>query len=748
MMSRGFLWFLLAASTPAVSEALDVPEKEISKIASQLKEVSLSLKSEKAIKNIPGQGTGKSQSFKSLEDSIYWFSKGNWLATIRELKRYERGTNTHLTQNLLQYHYLYGKSEASLGNYAAAIVHFKAFLADSSKLSQLDPEKTNDVLASVIDCLLKEKSPSKGLELKQNISAILVAEEGTESAFEAHFLAGRLAVIDRSPDLAMDWLNQATKSTSKATTTRGLFYQALLAISREDSDGAYEILLKAESLSHSNEISTYHDQVLLALGRVEFYRKHYKESLSWLEKVDPKSIDYHAALRESIHAATSAMDFPKALKLSDLFLSAFPQSQYLHEVDLYKSFLVLQTTSRKNDGEFYKNRIQKLESVASELKEATLGRERITEAQLTAMISKVKGIGNPGSLAENGQGLFSKVNQLEDRANFISSSVIEQYNWLASKPFSTIFPDDTIRGRELGSKCEKLADLAGRISTLSLFVFETDLSLADREAVTRSSYRREFISGESSKFQRNFENIGGWILGQAQLDKLRDIGALSLQQLAIQNSHFKESNKSEILSLQKNIEKRVAELSLEVQKNTTASLSSLSPYLAHEKFILQYSLAMAYELSKFNSYLTLTGDYTTRELKKSLLGLWMTWFQVSEELYRDVIANQNALQTKLNQQLSALEEHSKMAAEATARATRLRGDLELAMGKSGSLLANQFLGEITSRLSETHEWMAESKMKKLEQMQQDHRTAREKLELERQKIAEDYLDTTQSGVTK
>ncbi len=747
-MSRGFLWFLIAASTPAVSEALDVPEKEISKITSQLKDISLSLKSENAIKNIPGQGTGKSQSFKSLEDSIYWFSKGNWLATIRELKRYERGTNTHIAQNLLQYHYLYGKSEASLGNYAAAIVHFKAFLADSSKLSQLDPEKTNDVLASVIDCLLKEKSPRKGLELKQNISAILVAEHGTESAFEAHFLAGRLAVIDRSPDLAMDWLNQATKSNSKATTTRGLFYQALLAISRDDSDGAYEILLKAESLSRSSEISTYHDQVLLALGRVEFYRKHYKESLSWLEKVDSKSTEYHAALRESIHAATSAMEYGKALKLSDLFLAAFPQSQYLHEVDLYRSFLVLQTVSSENDAEFYKNRIQKLESIASELKESALGRERITEAHLATMISKVKSVGNPGSIAENGQDLFSKINRLEDRANFVSSSVIEQYNWLASKPFSTIFPDDTIRGRELGNKCEEIADLANRISTLSLFIFENDLSLADREAVTRSSTRREFISSESSKFQRNFENIGGWVLGQAQLDKLRDIRALSIQQLAIQNSHSKNSNQIEVLSLQKKIERRVSELSLEVQKNTTSSLSSLSPYLAHEKFILQYSLAMAYELSKFKTYLTPTGDYTTRELKKSLLGLWTNWFQVSEELYRDVITNQNSLQTKLNRQLSDLEEHSKMAAETVSRAAWLRGDLELAMGKSGSLLVNQFLGEITSRLSETHEWMAESKMKKLEQMQKDHNKAREKSELERQKIAEDYLDTTQSGVTK
>jgi hypothetical protein len=53
-----------------------------------------------------------------------------------------------------------------------------------------------------------------------------------------------------------------------------------------------------------------------------------------------------------------------------------------------------------------------------------------------------------------------------------------------------------------------------------------------------------------------------------------------------------------------------------------------------------------------------------------------------------------------------------------------------------------------SRIAETHEWMAESKMKKLEQMQKDHKKDRDKLDLERQKIAEDYLDSTQSGVTK
>jgi hypothetical protein len=738
----------MAASDLAVSQSLDLPEQEISKLSNQLKGMSQALKSENAMKNTPGQGTGTAESLKALEDSQYWFSKGNWLGAIRELKRYERGTNTHLPKNLLQYHYLYGKSEASLGNYASAITHFKAFLSDSSKISGRDMEKTNDVLASVIECLLKEKSPSKGLELKQNISAILLSEEGTDSAFEANFLAGRLAVIDQSPDLAMDWLNQAANSKSKATTTRGLFYKALLAISQDQSDKAYEILLNAEALSGSSEISTVHDQVLLALGRVEFYRKHYKESLSWLEKIGPKSSEFQSALRESVHAATSALEFSKALKLADTFLSTFPESQYFGEVDLYKSYLILQSSQNGADSKFYEQRIKTLEALAIELKEATLGKERITQTQLTAVLAKVKSIGTAGPLAEKGQDLFTKVNYLEDRANFIKSSVIEQYDWLASHPFSTIFPDDTIRGTELNQKCEALAEVATRLAALSHYVFESELTPADKEALNRSAKRREYIESESAKFQRNFEPIGPWVRGQSQIESLKEIRVLSLEQLAAHNSLPKASDQTEILSLKSSIENRVSDLSLKAQRNTAESLAFLSPYLSLESFLLQYSLAMSYEMSRIRPYLTLSGDFTTRELKKSLSSLWISWFQVSEELYKDVVGNQNKLQTSLRRQLIELEENSMLAADGAAQAATLRSDLELALGKSGSLLTSHFSNEISSRLSETHEWIAESKMKKLEELQKEHVKVRSQAELERQKIAEDYLDTNQSGVQK
>jgi hypothetical protein len=89
-----------------------------------------------------------------------------------------------------------------------------------------------------------------------------------------------------------------------------------------------------------------------------------------------------------------------------------------------------------------------------------------------------------------------------------------------------------------------------------------------------------------------------------------------------------------------------------------------------------------------------------------------------------------------------------LAADGAAQAATLRSDLELALGKSGSLLTSHFSNEISSRLSETHEWIAESKMKKLEELQKEHVKVRSQAELERQKIAEDYLDTNQSGVQK
>jgi hypothetical protein len=739
------IWLAAFATLPVTglgAAMLDNPEQEIQRVDDSLNEISRKINAETVMRVMPGHGSGSASSIQAMESAKKWYTKGNWLAALRELKRYESGTNTHNTENFLNFNYISGKAEAALGNYDRALTFYKRFLAEASKNPTTDPERINDVLASVLEGLLKSKKSPSNLNLRQNIAAILVTEENTDANFEAHFLAGRLAVIDNSPELASEWLDKATKSPSKSTTTRGMFYQALVELASNHTDAAYDILRKAEENSNGEDTVSYHHQILLALGRIEYFRKHYAEALGWLLKIPESSLQYQSSLRESIHAATSAEKYAQGLELANRFLLRFPESEFTHEVSQYSSYLTLQSTSEKVGEEVYEKRLKQLSNWAKEIKEQTLGKDKIDEGHLNDIIGKVRAFGNPGLLATHSANVFAKLNKLQEKVHFLQSSVLEQVYWHSSQSFPAVFPDETIQANELNGTCNSLINQANRLVAISTYVMENALSKAALESLNRSAKRRDLIVDEEAKFQRGFDSIGDWVNARYLIDKLSKMQIYNLNQLAIERSFPKSAESAEYINHSEAIQKKIVALSNKVHLKAADALSTISPFLSTEKLLLQFSLEMSYDYEKFSALLTADGDYATRELMKNLKSLWNRWFQTAEILSVKIRQSQSNLEKTVEGHLNGVKEISEKLAFEAARITQLRSELEKAVGKTGHLLSNQFILEINARSAEIREWMAELNMKKLENLQNKHREDRIKAQVEHQKIAEDYLDST------
>lgn len=742
-MKLSWIFSLVALSNVVFgAETLDNPEQEIQKLNDSLVEITKRIHAESALRYTPGQGNGSASSLQALSAAKNWYSKGNWLAALRELKRYEAGTNTHETENVLEFNYIAGKSEAALGKYEKALVYFKRFLAEASRLPSIDSEKINDVLASVLEGLLKVGKDSSKLSLKQNIAAILVTEDNTNSNYEAHFLAGRIAVIDNSPELASEWLSKATKSTSKATTTRGMFYQALVELASDNTDAAYEILRKAEENSKDSDTTLYHHQVLLALGRIEYYRKHYAEALHWLIKIPENSLQYQFALREAVHAATSAERFEQGLSLANQFLQKFPESEFIQELSQYASYLTLQATSGKIGEEVYAKRLTHLANSAKEIKSLTLGREKIDEYQLDQIINKVRSFGNPGLLASHSQNIYVKLNRLQEKAHFLQSSLLEHVYWHTNQPFTGVFPDETISANELSRICNLLIAQANRLVVVSTYVMEKSLSPAVLESLSRSENRRMQIVGVEAKFQRGFENIGDWVNAKFLIDRLKNLQTYNLDQLAVERAFSNSDKNMDRIKALELLKEKIFALSNRAHLKAANSLSSISPFLAVERLLLQFSLEMSYDYEKFSTLLTSDGDFANRNLMKNLKSAWNVWFKTAEILSVKIRKSQSDLEKKIDNHFIRVKNSSEKLASVLEKINSVRSELEKAVGRTGHLLSNQFILEINARSAEIREWMAELNMKKLENLQSKHREDRLKEQVERQKIAEDYLDST------
>jgi hypothetical protein len=127
---------------------------------------------------------------------------------------------------------------------------------------------------------------------------------------------------------------------------------------------------------------------------------------------------------------------------------------------------------------------------------------------------------------------------------------------------------------------------------------------------------------------------------------------------------------------------------------------------------------------------------------KNLKSAWNGWFQTAEILSIKIRKSQSDLEKKIDNHFIGVKNSSEKLASVLEKINSARLELEKAVGKTGHLLSNQFILEINARSAEIREWMAELNMKKLENLQSKHREDRLKEQVERQKIAEDYLDST------
>jgi len=747
MISRLIIAWIFIQLPIGQAEELMQPEQEILQISNELSRINTSLNADTKIGMTPGQGTGTADSFYHLQEAGYWFAKGNWLATIRELTRYEAGTQIHTTENLLEFHYLSGKTHTAIAKYAIAIEHYKIFLAESAKKKDIDPEKINDVLASTLECLLKAGRGNSGFNLAPNISAILTSQNGGENSFEAYFLAGRIANMNNNHDLSQEWLDTALKSNSKIITTKSLFFKALLEISTDNLDGAYDLLKKSEETSQDKDLSGYHNQALLALARIEFYRKNYAEAHSWYQKVTEKSRDYQSALNENIHAATAALLYKEAKVLVEKYLRMFPESEENQEIKQFQAYLSLKTEPEKIAGDYYNNEINNLLKLQQEIKDLTIAKEKINEPQLETIMSKVRKIGTVGKLAGKSQNTYKKLTELDEKASFTLGALMEQYNWLAQKPFASILPNEVARAEQYENQINAMIGLGEKIATVTRFVLYDKLSKAEAEALKRNERRRKNLLNPDKYFRRGFENLGLWIRSRALLEKLESLKNTNSKLISRLNPST-DPDDDEIKSAVKNIETRIDQLSSSALLGSAENLSKLSPFLAQEKLLLQYSLAISYDLTQVHSKMQPDGDFANRQLKSELNKLWAAWFNQLTILYDQIRNSQLRLSNSINDQIVELNTLSTKAAEVKTKIVDLRQSLELAVGKSGHLLANQYLMEIQSRIAETRQWMAELNLQKLAKIRAKHESQKNDFELEKQKLSEDYLDSVQIEVPK
>ena len=310
---------LMTIESTAQVNRLSSAEEEVLSSFDRLDALETRLRSERQIASSKGYGDAPISAINSFKSSVDAFESKEYLAALRNIEYYFEKTNIPNHAKHTAGHLIAARSSKAVQQYQKSVDHYINYLSFATKPNAATPVEIRNAVAELLD-ITSQSTVSKNYRLGHVLTAVVFLDVPQEFKAEILFLAAKTATNANMPELAKKWIQESQLTTKSSNLKmKGLYYKALIEISKNDLEKARQTLIEAledKSINTTNEYSL----TVMALARVEYSIGDYKAAIKAYKKIPENSLSYTDATYEQIFAHYKANDIISAYEQAKIYV--------------------------------------------------------------------------------------------------------------------------------------------------------------------------------------------------------------------------------------------------------------------------------------------------------------------------------------------------------------------------------------------------------------------------------------------
>ena len=731
------------------------PETELALIRTELGTLQQRLEAGLQLALRLGLGPQTASAERSWHNATAFFDRHEWLSATRELNNFLNQTQVPEPKSYLRSQYMLGRSYEELGYKAKSLRAYFRYLATYLTSKVQDHSEVVDVLRRMLPLAAAQES-TRG-ELNQLLASMTTIELPKAAEPEVLYYAAKAAANSGQSGVAGAWLDRASETTEDpALRAKALYVRALLAISRQDFEGAEEILATVIQTDKSGEAR---DLARLALARLSVHQKRRETALKYYALVPEASSAFKEATFESLYVHLDLKQDSEARAKAMLYTARWPDGPEALQVRMLLAYLDMRAGDLTSAGKSIAAADGRLRDINDWIVKKLSGKSQINQgtlADLMILTGNQLPIAPSAALAAQ---LFARLAEAERRLTDLRGDLRNTLFTIGRGNIEHLRPAWANRAEQLGQLGDDLLNVGHRLAGTERHLYLDALSAVDRQKLEASEARRVRLLGPAAAARRKAQAVTG---AAAPLQTTRQIAAaydkLRLAQAQLASARYLEQSSQTVKPSESRdqaleslahrtdvLAEKVAATLGKLRAQQVENMLAASPHRAVTKFFAQYAGALRDE-SEILARARDDGKSTTQRLNADDAALaWRQWEFLAGEVFRQLGGLDQEIGSGLHALLDNLDEQDADVRTLEARVAALTADLEGRLGQSLGYLAQQYLNAINLRFSRHQKWRADIDWLTYQSRLGDDRKLTDRLNLEQQ-ILKDNLTDLQQGV--
>lgn len=735
----------LLASTPLKS-----PEIEVLSAFDRIDALSEKLESEENLSSSKGFGTAPIDAHKAYNHAMKAFKNEEYLSALRNLNYYFEKTNIPDHSKHTNAYKISAKSAKRIGRYKLAFDHYLEFLSFSSKKGTSSNTDIRDAVAEVLDLTTIIK-PRKKYQLSQILSSIISLDTPDELKAEILFLAAKSATNFDMEKLATKWINEARATTkSSSLHLKGMYYQALIEVSKGDLETARQILLAALNHKGGNTTPDEYAIAQIALARISYTIGDHKEAIQYYQSIDRKTSSYTDASYEMIFSLFKQGDSKKAYDQAKKFVEENPSHENTKFSNSLVTYLGVKSGILSETETNILTDIKFLTTFTRELRGKLEKGQNLVEKDMSDLKVSSNGFASQSPYLERSIKVFESLNKLENLAAKIQGKITGLITDLWNARLHDINPQHIGRTEQLKTAIYELLDIGHRLTASEVTLAKGKLAPEDLLSIQRSINRRISLlskHGEFRRYQGNIEELVSSINLNTKIENIQEnllSTGMKINTLDYMTKNSKDvKTQFNMKSLKARHTKATQLLSESIATHRGIYVKNLyqqSPLRTTKELMITYSLDLLNESRTLANWRDKNLDPVTKKLSWQYHDAWIKWFNAADELFHRVSEEEKDLKKTTEGMVEEIAGLQAQKQKLLMSVFKLREQLSATLGEGSSLLLSHYTNAADTRISEKQKWLADIEWLKYQNIENDSKQLNQEYKNQRRTLNENLTD--------
>ncbi|MCX6116340.1 MAG: tetratricopeptide repeat protein, partial [Proteobacteria bacterium] len=387
---------------------------ELKQVLSDIYENQNRIESHVRISNERGLGDKSIFAKLALDRAEQAFKQKNWLTALSESQSYLNLEQKPETNKWLHAQFILARSYEERGQPARAARAYLRYL--STYITA--PNDRHDQLIDAIEHLVLVGTKGNGktkAELNQFLSSIAAMKLPHELANELKYFSAVGSSNIGQQKMASSWLQDiAADDPNPNSKARSKLFRAMIAVQEnryEDAEQELQGLLTSDKINQKSV-----DTARLILARVYLRMKKTKTAIKIYDSIAPTSELFRDSLYEKLVANIRNNNAKISLQLAQNFLEKFPTDANANQVRSIKSWLEIQSGDIESAKASIAANSKNLEDIRGKVSTSMTGRTRLSEMDLSLLVSITNSEVNSPADLESILNMFNQISDLNFRA--------------------------------------------------------------------------------------------------------------------------------------------------------------------------------------------------------------------------------------------------------------------------------------------------------------------------------------------